>query len=165
MMNEKDVVELLKKAQQISVNIWVTGGWGVSALVGYQIRPHNDLDVFIQTKDNAVFTGMLNSHGFRKIEMEFTTNEHTVWVDTSNRTVNLHLFDFIDDKSLQFGNETYPSDIFNGKGNIGGLPVRCLTAEAQILYHQGYKPEEKGLHDVLLLCNTFMLPKPKEYEI
>jgi hypothetical protein len=43
------------------------------------------------------------------------------------------------------------------------MPVRCLTAEAQLLYHQGYVHSEKDVQDVWLLCKTFGLPVPAEY--
>jgi lincosamide nucleotidyltransferase A/C/D/E len=51
----------------------------------------------------------------------------------------------------------------SGNGTIGGITVRCLTAEAQLQYHQGYEHNEKDKQDVLLLCKTFGLPIPDEY--
>jgi NAD(P)-dependent dehydrogenase (short-subunit alcohol dehydrogenase family) len=44
--------------------------------------------------------------------------------------------------TLRFNNELYPPDALNGKETIGGITVRCLTAEAQLLYHQGYEHTE-----------------------
>ena len=66
-MTEKDTINLLKKAEQINVTIWITGGWGISALVGKQTRPHNDIDVFIERKDAGEFVKMLVSDGYREI--------------------------------------------------------------------------------------------------
>jgi lincosamide nucleotidyltransferase A/C/D/E len=65
---------------------------------------------------------------------------------------------------LSFNNEIYPSEIIGGKGIIGEMTVRCLTVEAQLLYHQGYEHKEKDEHDVQLLCKAFGLPIPKQYE-
>ena len=156
-MKESDVVDLLKKAEKICVDVWIDGGWGVDALVGHQTRPHNDIDILIQKQDTTVFTEMLKSNGYRETKMEFTTTDHTAWCNYHDRTIDLHLFEFAEAGTLRFENETYPSDILNGKGVIGGISVCCLTAEAQILYHQGYEQKEKDRHDVLLLCKTFGL--------
>ena len=163
-MNENDVVDLLKKTEHIGVDVWITGGWGVSALIGKQIRPHNDIDIFVRKKDAEVFTKMLRLNGYRETKMEYTTADHTVWYDDHDRTIDLHLFEFAETGILRFENEIYPSDVLSGKGIIGGVTVRCLTAEAQLLYHQGYEHTEKDIHDVLLLCETFGLSIPKQYE-
>jgi lincosamide nucleotidyltransferase A/C/D/E len=164
MMNENDAVDLLRKVESIGVDLWITGGWGVSALVGQQTRPHNDIDIFIQKRDTTAFTEMLKSNGYRETKMEYTTADHTVWCDDHDRTIDLHIFEFAETGTLCFENEIYPSDILNGKGLIGEIAVRCLTPEAQILYHQGYEQTEKDRHDVQLLCKTFGLSIPKEYE-
>jgi lincosamide nucleotidyltransferase A/C/D/E len=163
MMNEVDAVDLLKKAGQIGVDVWISGGWGVDTVVGRQTRPHNDIDIFVQKKDARAFTEMLRLNGYRETKMEYTTNDHTGWCNPDNCTIDLHLFEFAEAGTLRFENETYPSDVLNGTGTIGGITVRCLTAEAQLLYHQGYEQTEKDRHDVLLLCKTFGLSIPEEY--
>jgi len=162
-MNENDAVNLLKKAKHIGVDVWIEGSWGVNALVGRQTRPHNDIDIFIQKKDTEAFIEMLRSNGYRETKMEFTTDDHTVWSEAHDSTVDLHLFELAEAGTLCFENEIYPPDIFDGKGTIGEITVRCLTAEAQLLYHQGYEHDEKDIHDVLLLCDTFGLPIPERY--
>ena len=164
-MSEHDVIDFLKNAERIEVEVWIDGGWGVDALVGHQTRPHNDIDIFIQKKDTTEFTKMLKSNGYRETQMDYTTVDHTAWCDDHDRTIDLHLFEFAEAGTLRFENEIYSSHILNGKGLIGGIAVRCLTAEAQILYHQSYEQKEKDRHDVLLLCKTFGLPIPKENNV
>ena len=73
MMNENDVIDFLKKAERIGVEVWIDGGWGVDALVGHQTRPHNDIDIFIQKKDATPFIKMLSSNGYCETKMEYTT--------------------------------------------------------------------------------------------
>ena len=162
-MNKEDVIDLLKKVDNIGVDVWITGGWGVDALIGHQSRPHNDIDIFIQKKGAITFVKMLLSNGYSETKMDYTTDDHTVWHDASDRVVDLHLFEFVEAETLRFENETYPSDIFNGNGKIGDITVRCLTAEAQLQYHQGYEHSEKDIHDVLLICETFGLSIPEKY--
>jgi lincosamide nucleotidyltransferase A/C/D/E len=106
---------------------------------------------------------MLHSEGYRETDMEYTSEDHTAWRDDSGRTVDLHLFEFSDSETVSFLGEPYPAHILGGEGIIGGLTVRCLTAEAQLQYHQGYEHDEKDRHDVLLLCETFGFPIPAEY--
>jgi len=161
-MNEKDVVDLLKKTKNIGIDVWIAGGWGVDALVGFQTRPHNDIDIFVQKKDANAFIEMMNSNGYTETKMEYSTDDHTVWCD-NNRIIDLHLFEFAEAGTLRFENETYQSNIFIGKGIIGGIAVCCLTAKAQLEYHKGYEFSEKDIHDVLLLCKTFGLPVPEQY--
>ena len=162
MMNEEKVVDLLKKAELIGIEVWITGGWGVDALFGQQKRPHNDIDFFIQKKDASVFTEMIKSIGYFETKVE--SDDQAVWCDIYDHAIDLHWFEFAEAGTLRFENELYPSDILNGKGTIGGMRVNCLTAEAQVFYHQGYEQKEKDIHDVLLLCETFGFSIPEEYE-
>ena len=160
-MNENDVIDLLKKAEHTDVNVWITGGWGVDALIGHQTRLHNDIDFFIQKKDTAVFIEMLSSNGYYETARE--SDDQQVWCDTYDRVVDLHFFEFAEKGTLRFENEIYPLEIFNGNGKIGEITVRCLTAEAQVKYHQGYEHKEKDTNDVLLLCKTFRIPIPEKF--
>ncbi len=164
MMSENDVVDLLKKIEQSKIELWLDGGWGVDALLGRQTRPHNDIDVFVQKKDSAAFTTMLLSNGYSETKVEFTTDEHTAWMDSDSHIIDLHIFEFVEANSLRFEGEIYPADILNGKGTIGGITVNCLTVEAQILYHQGYELKDKDVQDVRLLCRTFGFSVPRGFE-
>jgi lincosamide nucleotidyltransferase A/C/D/E len=164
MMNEKDAADLLKKTEQLGVDVWIDGGWGIDALMERQTRPHNDIDIFVQKKNEAVFAELLHTNDYREVKMEYTTNDHTVWRDQSGRTIDLHLFEFTEEGTLCYDNAVYPSDILNGQGTIDGVKVRCLTAAAQLQYHQGYEHDENDIHDVLLLCKTFGFSVPEEYK-
>jgi len=161
-MNENDVVYLLKKAENIGVEVWITGGWGVDALIGRQTRPHNDIDIFIQKKDTPTFTKMLSMNGYCEISSE--SDDQIVWSDTCNRKVDLHLFEFAEAETLRFENQIYPFNILDGKGTIGGISVRCMPVDAQVHYHQDYECREKDRQDVLLLCKTFGLPVPEIFQ-
>jgi len=164
MMNKETVVDLLKKSKLIGVDVWITGGWGVDALLEQQSRPHNDIDLFVQKKDAAAFIEMIRSNGYRETKMEYSTDNQIVWLNSDDSIIDLHLFEYTETGTLLFENIIYPADIFNGKGTIGGIIVRCMPAEAQVQYHHGYEQKEKDRHDVLLLCKTFGLPIPEEYE-
>jgi lincosamide nucleotidyltransferase A/C/D/E len=163
MMSEKDAVFLLAKAAGNNIELWIDGGWGVDALLGRQTRPHDDIDVFIQRNDNTRFVEMLINDGFGETETAFTTDGHKAFTHADGRAVDLHLFEFIENDRLCFEGESYPSYILRGQGQIGGFAVKCLSAEAQVLYHQGYEHDENDAHDVLLICDAFSISIPDAY--
>jgi lincosamide nucleotidyltransferase A/C/D/E len=168
-MNETDAVSLLSKAAERDICVWLDGGWGVDALVGRQTRPHGDIDLFVRRGDAAAFMELLGGEGFRETPAHFTTGGHTEWRTADGRVVDLHLFEFAGDGTgagdgtVLFEGESYPAAILEGRGTIGGFPVRCLTPEAQLIYHQGYEHDGNDVRDVMLLCETFGLPVPDEY--
>ena len=155
MMNEHDAVEILKSAEQLDIEVWLDGGWGVDALLGKQTRPHNDIDIFIEKRNAADYTNWLTANGYSEVLMDYATESHSVWRDADDRIIDLHLFEFGEAGIISFEGEAYPSEVIDGKGIIGGLAVRCLTAEAQVMFHQGYELTDKDFHDVRLLCETF----------
>lgn len=164
MMTEQDAVQLLRLLGQMGVGVWIDGGWGVDALLGQQTRPHNDIDIFIEKQHGPAVIRRLMADGYREEVMEYTLDDHTVWVAADNRTVDLHLFEPRDDGTLYFAGEFFPADMLDGRGVIGGITVNCLTIESQLLYHQGYEHDDEDVHDVLTLCQAFDLPLPQQYQ-
>lgn len=162
MISEDRVVDLLKKAESIGVVVWIAGGWGVDALVGYQTRPHNDIDFFIHKKDKAAITELLASSGYIE-NLEYNMEDNPIWCNTFNGIVDLHLFEFAETETWSIQNQKFPSNIFDGKGTIGEITVRCMTAEAQVKYRHGYELRRKDVLDVLILCETFGLPIPEQF--
>ncbi|MDR1701991.1 MAG: aminoglycoside nucleotidyltransferase [Sporomusaceae bacterium] len=164
MMTEQDAVELLTAIKNSGIPVWLDGGWGIDALLGRQTRPHNDLDLFVETKNAVPFLELISSKGYREVRAEYTTAGHTCWHGPAERIIDLHLFEFQDQETLYFENEAYPAHLLKGHGTIGGIAVGCLTAAAQLLYHQGYEHTDKDVLDVRLLCETFGFDIPAEYQ-
>jgi hypothetical protein len=50
-MTQDDVVEILGLLVPQVIDVWVDGGWGVDALLGYQSRTHNDIDLVVSHSD------------------------------------------------------------------------------------------------------------------
>ena len=44
MVSAEDVVEIYKRLMKNGIQVWLTGGWGIDALLGERIRLHKDLD-------------------------------------------------------------------------------------------------------------------------
>lgn len=163
-MNKQDVIDLIKAIKNIGVEVWLDGGWGVDALIGAQTRMHNDVDIFIEKKNAEAINALLTERGYHQTKTDFTTQDHLVWLDKNKRIVDLHLFEFAEAGKLYFEDTAYPSEVISGIGKIGEIEVRCLTADAQVLFHQGYEHDNNDIHDVLMLCKKFKIAVPSQYK-
>ena len=59
-----DVTWFLGLTDDAGIDVWLDGGWGVDALLGEQTRPHQDLDIALQTADGAALKPALEAQGF-----------------------------------------------------------------------------------------------------
>ena len=163
MISEDNVVEILEKTGDAGICVWVAGGWGVDALLGRQTRPHHDFDIFAEKKDESAFVDIFRTCGYR--ESQKHNDDNTAWTNSDGSLIDFHLFEFVEAGNMQHDNARFPADIFDGNGFIGGIAVRCMTAEAQISYRHGYELREKDVQDVLLLCEAFDRPIPEGFDL
>ncbi len=162
MVRESDAVEIILLFRSKGIQIYLDGGWGVDALVGFESRCHNDIDIFIEKQDKECSIKLLKDTGYSETVMEYTTPEHTVWRDENARIIDLHIFSRNSEGDFVFESETFPKEVFTGKGRIGHLEVNCITPEWQVRFHSGYKLDDNDIKDVLLLCDKFNLALPDE---
>jgi lincosamide nucleotidyltransferase A/C/D/E len=169
MMGASDVVELLSRLEQHTIDVWLNGGWGVDALLGDQTREHEDLDITISAADRAAFTAVMEIAGFRTHRVDNDFN--WVLIDGRGRLVDVHLVDFSETLITETGVGLYgPAGLafevgsLEGRGTIAGKPVKCETAEFQVLGHTRYTPDETDYRDVLALCRAFDIPVPAVFE-
>ena len=165
-MSADSVLEVLAALDAASVPIWLDGGWGVDALLGEQTREHADLDIILNATDVPALQRALLAIGLRLEPGASATN--FVLSDDHARRVDAHpiafdsrgygVFQLPDGRRWPF-----PPAAFAGKGRVGGRPVRCLSADAQVQCHgQGYEPTEDDLRDMERLQERFgvVLPLP-----
>ncbi len=162
MVNESDAIEIISLFQSKGIVIYLDGGWGVDALVGFESRAHNDIDIFIEQQNKDYAVKLLMNHRYSEKVMEYTTLDHTVWQDDKERIIDLHIFSLNSKDDFVFEGASYPKEIFSGKGRIGDLEVNCITPEWQIIFHSGYELDDNDIKDVLLLCNRFNIGVPDE---
>lgn len=159
MMTAADVLRVLTALQDQGVTVWVSdGGWGVDALLGQQTRPHNDLDVIVSLNDVPKLQAVLAEQGFRLTEGQPPLC--FVLADDHGHMVDVHPVAFDDQGNGHYtmaGDQVwvYPGAGFAGTGTIDGQPVRCLTAEVQVLCHAGYQLREVDFHDMQALHRRF----------
>ena len=163
MITEQDACEIIQLATDAEIEIWLDGGWGIDALIGRQTRPHDDIDLFVQRKHAPQLVGLITAQGFTEKPMAYTLEDHTVWEDGNGRTIDLHVFDFIENDQIAFLGEHYPAEVFSGRGAIAGIKVSCIEPASQLLFHLGYEHDDNDVHDVMLLCEAFGFDVPEEY--
>lgn len=163
MVNITDVKQILQFAIDAEIKVFLDGGWGVDALLGYQSRTHNDIDIFVEKNDYQNFIEIMKANGFYEIKMEYTTLNHTVWEDLKNRIIDLHCFEYTDEGEILYDGDCFPVETFSGKGRIEEIEVSCIEPYSQVMFHLGYEFDENDAHDVKLLCETLHIEIPNEY--
>jgi lincosamide nucleotidyltransferase A/C/D/E len=165
-MDARSAVKILTCVGSWGVAPWVSGGWGIDALLGTQTRQHADLDLVVARPDCGVIQAALEPLGF----------VHDTWVEPglparivlctdSGHQVDLHpvIVDELGNgwQPLGAGAWTeYPAEGLGALGSIDGRQVHCLTPELQLRHHLGYPVDDKDLHDLLILATEFRLAVP-----
>jgi lincosamide nucleotidyltransferase A/C/D/E len=168
-ISAENVVCLHDELEGAGAPFWLDGGWGVDALLGYQSREHNDLDIVIEQRHLANALNYLSSRGFIDVASEDRRDWNFVMVHEDGRIIDFHVIVFDEAGNGIYGpvenGEAYPASSFIGIGSISGHQVRCLSADYQILSHDsGYDLAEKDLADVRALCVAFDLPVPPRFQ-
>ena len=165
-MKPEHVVEIIGLLEGAGITCWVDGGWGVDALAGKQTRPHADLDLAVDRARLRDAQAILEGLGLRVDEAaEPGLPARLVMVD-GTRQVDLHPLKLdgggdgwqqLSESGDDWGR--YAADGLAGEGSIGGRPVRCLTAELQLRFHEGYELSTKDEHDIEIL-RGLLGPRP-----
>jgi lincosamide nucleotidyltransferase A/C/D/E len=166
-MEAIDVISLYEQCQQNGITIWIDGGWGVDALLGYQSRSHKDVDIVIQQKDVSKLRELLQAKGYREIKLEMARPHNFVLGDEAGHEIDVHVIVLGANGNGIYGpadnGEMYPADSLMGTGIIAGKEVRCISPEWMVKFHSGYELREKDFRDVSALCEKFGIGLPEEY--
>ena len=162
-MGSKDVVEFYSQMESLGIKVWIDGGWCVDALLGKQLRPHEDLDIAIQWQDVPRLRETLAAQGYNQIKEDSQWN--FVLADDKKRKIDVHAFVF-DGKGKVIEGIMYPAESLLGLGTIDNHTVRCISPEymVEFLAPWIYKWSEKYLPAVSALCQKYKLELPKEYK-
>jgi lincosamide nucleotidyltransferase A/C/D/E len=162
-MTEADVVGLLNRFESAGIRVWIDGGWGVDALVGEQLRAHDDLDIVVGIEDVPTVQRVLRQAGYTMRDRDAPLSFMTV--DPDGRQVDVHpvTFDQQGNGLYQMDDGdtwTYPGTGLVGTGSIGGTRVRCLTPGLQMRVHAGYELAEKDHKEIRILHERFGVGTP-----
>lgn len=159
---EADVVAAVDALDDLGVEWWMLGGWGVDALLGEQTRPHRDLDVAVFLSD------------FPRIEQRFTgfaranADEYpgfAMLIDLLGRRLDLLLVaeeteDGYRQRLASGKTIMYPRRETKALGSVGGRSVRCASPALQA--RELDRPEYDGSdpRDLALLRAKFDADDP-----
>jgi len=162
-----EVVRLLDLVESAGVTVWLDGGWGVDALLAEQTREHDDLDLVVELSEVSRLTDALVDAGYEQVAGEAPRS--FVLVDSHGRQVDVHPVVFDDARGggvyqMDEGQEwVYPASGFAGRGRVAGRLARCLSAEVQVLVHDGYELTAKDYRELYLLHERFGVDIPPKY--
>jgi lincosamide nucleotidyltransferase A/C/D/E len=171
MLDASDVLEVLDQLQRVGLVVWLDGGWGVDALLGYRSRPHQDLDLVIDRDDCAAAQQALAAMGFQPdLSAVPGLPARLVLVDAADRQVDLHrvVFDGHGHGWQGLGEDAwgaYPAEELTGVGMVGGRQVRCVTPQLQVRHHLGYPLGATDRQDLGLLAERFEVAVPPTIQL
>jgi len=139
--------------------MWLSGGWGIDALLGEQTHPHKDLDV-LMLLDNVVRMRELlgrDDYGSKELwsENRWAVDAHgletaTAFVlqDSEEREFDAHALRLDDEGDGIPAWEEAEGLVFKkqdlgGAGTIARVSVQCLSTEMQVVCHTGYELPDK----------------------
>ena len=156
-MPSHDVFAVLDALGTAGVGYRVDGGWGVDVLVGRETRKHSDLDLVIERADLRRAADALRRLGYTHDAAEQPgLPARFVLRAPDSRQVDLHpvVLDENGDGWQELGGGEwgrYTSDGLEGRGELDGRPIPCITAELQLAHHAAHEHDEADRHDVELL--------------
>ncbi len=164
-MRTSDAAAVLSNIQAAGLTVWVDGGWGVDALIGAETRSHKDLDVIVAKPDAQTLHAALEDMGFELVVGDRAAGLYRDAVDVSVdvTTVEFDAHGRARCRTKTGGDHVYERGALDGRGEIGGVAVSCLSPDAQVQAHTGYRPRAEDRHDVSLLREHFGVALPAEY--
>jgi lincosamide nucleotidyltransferase A/C/D/E len=164
-MDAASLIRIVDGLETAGLNVWLDGGWGVDALLGYQDREHDDLDLVAKVRDSDRIIELLQGLGYQLAAG--APPRSFVVVDRLGLQVDVHPVTFTDDGGGVFQMDdvrswVYPAEGFSGRGSVAGRPVRCLSPEVQVLVHAGYELTRKDYRELFLLRQQFGVALPDE---
>jgi GrpB-like predicted nucleotidyltransferase (UPF0157 family) len=161
-MTAADVLEILHRLDAAGVEWWVDGGWGVDALLGYQTRPHDDLDFAVRADDLEGLPSVFPE--FRQVNQDQLPAAY-VLRDAGGRELDFHPLAF-DERGDGWQPQAagpparWPREALAAQGRIGGREVRCTSPEFQVGAHLYEGHDDVDWAAVVALCERFGLPLP-----
>ena len=166
-MEADKVLDLYNSLENLGVQVWIDGGWGVDALLEKQTRPHKDLDIVIQEQDVLKVREWLEAKRYKEIKLEIARPHNFVLANGSGDEIDIHVILLDDQGNGIYGppenGELYPAAALSGSGIIKGQRVKCISPEWTIKFHSGYHLKPQDFQDVSALCEKFGIQLPEEY--
>jgi lincosamide nucleotidyltransferase A/C/D/E len=177
MVSAEDALRIYKNLEDHNIVVWLSGGWGIDALLGEHTRPHKDLDVIMLLDDVHRLWELLTSQGYTLKEIwsenrwvidEDENRVATAFVlhDSAGREFDAHAMR-LDHRgngqpAWDAGDFMFKKEDLDGLGLIAGGTVRCLTPQVQMALHAGYQLPDAHSRDLDLLHEKFGVAYPDD---
>ena len=170
MVYSEDAIRIYQRLADEGIRVWLTGGWGIDALIGEQTRPHKDLDLILLLDDVLRMRELLGRNGFTLKELwsenrcvvdghGVETATAFVLQDAQGRELDVHAIRLDDEgngiPAWESEGLVFERQDLEGEGSIAGHAVRCITPQMQARCHTGYDLPDKQLRDMERLCEEF----------
>jgi lincosamide nucleotidyltransferase A/C/D/E len=158
-MRPAGVVAVVGRLEAVGIPVWLSGGWGVDALVGHQTRRHGDLDLLLDCVHEQRAVAELAALGYHTLTSEPGPGplvpRRVVVYDAMGRSVDLHPVDLghwlATAIAERLPDADDPETAAFAEGHIGERRVQCLSAALQIAAHEGYPGRDVDRHDLDVL--------------
>jgi lincosamide nucleotidyltransferase A/C/D/E len=87
-MDSSSLLAVVGVLEAEGISVWLDGGWGVDALLGYQTRDHDDLDVVVELNNATRIIELVCSLGYAQVAG--APPESFVMVDPNGLQVDVH---------------------------------------------------------------------------
>ena len=178
MVSPGDVIHIYEQLTSHNIQVWLTGGWGIDALLGEQTRLHKDLDVLMLVDNVSYLCELLAQEGYQLKELWsenlWTTDKAgdriaTAFVlrDQDGHELDAHAMRLDEQGNavpaweVQAGFVLTLQDL-SGVGTVAGVAVRCQSAESQLVCHAGYQLPDYQWDDLNRLAEKFGIEIPAE---
>lgn len=164
-MEAQDVIDTLEILAQAGIDATLEGGWGVDALLGAQHRDHGDLDLLIDAGRAHDAIEIMGEVGFIVITDD---RPYSVRIaDSHGRAIDL-VFVIWDASGAAWRGAKHPERVHPDYapeeftyGWIAGRRVPCLSPEAQVRRHVGYRLTDRDVADLHALKDRFSVALPE----
>lgn len=175
MVRAQDVIAIYQSLSGAGIQVWLTGGWGIDALLGRETREHKDLDILVLVDDVVPMRELLARAGYALQELwsenTWTVDAHGTEIPTAfvlqdgeGRQVDAHAMR-LDDRgngvpAWEHDGFAIQQEHLAGEGTVAGVAVRCISPESQVLGHTGYELSPEQSRDLALLQERFGVAHP-----
>jgi lincosamide nucleotidyltransferase A/C/D/E len=162
-MSAREVVRILRAFDSARIDVGITGGWGIDALLRRQTRWHADLDLGVSADHVPAAIATAEAIGY---VIEQDQRPARLVLRGEGGQIDLHpiVWDATG-TGVQRGFDgqvfVYPPGSLAAEGAIAGHGVRCGTPELQRAFHQGYDATDRDRRDMAELAATFKLSLPE----
>jgi lincosamide nucleotidyltransferase A/C/D/E len=164
----EEVLDIIDALEEQNLPVWIDGGWGVDALLGEVTRPHDDVDLVVETRALGAVYECLSHLGLSVADDLFPVR--VVLTSQDGRQVDLHPVTFDANgtgwqtRAAPDGSDCpYPAGGFT-VGKIMDVAVPCLSAELQLEHHSGFIPRDRDREDMGRLASRFGLELPSTFD-